>query len=234
MLSKHHKIVHSLKRKPTGKPYVKMKIKPTKQMLTKWFFQQDFAEQPLFLLQASACNLGWAYYGPNSQSRCITGYALNVQFYQIQQWAATLGTQAYLPYSSYPHNKKLLYWTVSDKGIKTPHEVTIENYSTSVNYNKGFFQQGVLQARKITEKKNAHSSYEDPSAQANLPITAFRYNPEKDDGHGNAVWLVSTLAGHHWEKPGDSDLIISGKPLWLAFYGFWNFIQKQKKTKAGF
>nr|UHM26170.1 MAG: ORF1 [Torque teno midi virus] len=232
MLAKHHKVVPSLKRKPFGKPYVKMKIKPPKQMLTKWFFQQDFAEQGLFALQASACNLGWAYYGPNSQSRCITGYALNIQFYQIQQWAATLGTQPYLPYSSYPHTKKLVYWTINDKGVKQSHKVDIASYNTSVNYNTGFFQQGVLQARKITEEKNGQSKFDDPSAQANLPITAFRYNPDIDDGHGNAVWLVSTLAGRNWEKPGDSDLIISGKPLWLAFYGFWNFIQKTKKDKG--
>ncbi len=48
MLAKHHKVVPSLKRKPYGKPYVRMKIKPPKQMLTKWFFQQDFAQQGLF------------------------------------------------------------------------------------------------------------------------------------------------------------------------------------------
>nr|UHM26190.1 MAG: ORF1 [Torque teno midi virus] len=230
MLAKHHKVVPSLKRKPFGKPYVKMKIKPPKQMLTKWFFQQDFAQQGLFTLEASACNLGWAYFGPNNQSRCITGYALNIQFYQIQQWAASLGTQPYLPYSSYPLTNPLIYWTVNDKGIAIKHTVLHNNYSDSVNYSTGFFQQGVLQAKKITQ--GDRSTYTSPSAQSNLPITTFRYNPDIDDGHGNAVWLVSTLSGHHWEKPGDSDLIISGKPLWLAFYGFWNFIQKIKKDKG--
>nr|UHM26939.1 MAG: ORF1 [Torque teno midi virus] len=228
MLSKHHKIIPSLKRKPGGKPYVKIKIKPPKQMLTKWFFQQDFAEQGLFTIEAAACNLGWAYYGPNSQSRCITIYALNTDFYQIQQWAASLGTQAYYPYAAYPHTRQLYYWTVNDKGTPSKHMVNTDTYTKSVNYTTGFFQPGVMQAKKITYENR----YDAPSAQLNLPLTTARYNPDIDDGHGNSVWLVSTLSGHHWDKPADHNLIISGKPIWLAFYGFQNYIQKIKKDKG--
>ena len=49
-------------------------------MITKWFFQPDFADVPLFKLQASACNLGYSLYGPNTQSPCLTVYALSVGF----------------------------------------------------------------------------------------------------------------------------------------------------------
>ena len=66
---------------------------------------------------------------------------------------------------------------------------------------------------------------------ASLPIAAFRYNPEEDNGVGNVVWLTSTLTNTHWEQPHLTDLIIVGKPLWQAFYGFQSYIEKSKKYK---
>nr|UHM26233.1 MAG: ORF1 [Torque teno midi virus] len=235
LLSRHHKIVPSLQRKPLGKTYVKIKIKPPKQMITKWFFQQDFATQGLFILQASAANMSWAYWGPDTQSRCLTLYSLNLKFFANSDWSAThTGTQIYIPYNHYPIHEGLTYWTVDNKGTATPHQIKPQTYADSVDYLKGFFSQYVLQAKKIT--KYSETTQDDfktkPAAMASLPIAVYRYNPEEDTGEGNVVWLASTLSNNHWERPELSDLVIVGKPLWLAFYGFESYISKTKGDKG--
>nr|QJQ71578.1 hypothetical protein [Torque teno midi virus] len=235
LLARHHKIIPSRERKPLGKSYVKIKIKPPKQMLTKWFFQQDFATQGLLTIYAAAANLQWAYYNPDQQSRCLTLYSFNIKFFANTDWAAThTGTQMYFPYNQWPHSTGLNFWTIDSKGNKTAHLVNPKNYHESVGYTTGFFQQAVLQAKKITQANETDPKQYDtyPAAMSQLPIAAFRYNPEEDTGQGNVVWLTSTLTNSHWDRPQLSDLVIVGKPLWLAFYGFESFIQKTKHDKG--
>nr|UHM26143.1 MAG: ORF1 [Torque teno midi virus] len=230
LLSRHKKIVPSLARKPLGKSYVKVKIKPPKQMLTKWFFQQDFATQGLFTIAASAANFSWAMYNPDTQSRCLTLYSLNTTFYFNTNYAAT-GSTIYYPYNTWPHTKGLKFGRkVKDKWIGKVINPT--TYYDSVSHESGFFSPYVLQALKIvgpdTQDKDIETA---PAQMASLPIAAFRYNPEEDNGVGNVVWLTSALTQHHWDQPHLTDLIIVGKPLWLSFYGFQSYIEKSKKHK---
>ncbi len=64
------------------------------------------------------------------------------------------------------------------------------------------------------------------------PISAGRYNPELDNGKGNAVWLVSVLNSTYSKPSRDKDLIIEGKPLWQLFYGFFNYVNAIKKDST--
>lgn len=226
LLSRHHKTIPSLARKPLGKSYVKVRIKPPKQMLTKWFFQQDFATQGLFTISGSAANFSWGYYNPDTQSRCLTLYSLDTTFYFNSNYAATAQT-AYYPYNHFPTTTGIYaYRKVNNTWQKTHFQP--KDYLTSVGYTTGFFSPYLLQATIITtdDKQDPETS---TKKVAELPIAAFRYNPEEDTGQGNAVWLTSTLSNTHWEQPQLTDLIIVGKPLWQAFYGFQSFIEKSKK-----
>lgn len=56
LLKKHKKILLSTATKPNGKLTKKFKIKPPKQLITKWFFQKEFATYGLVAIAASACN----------------------------------------------------------------------------------------------------------------------------------------------------------------------------------
>nr|UHM26263.1 MAG: ORF1 [Torque teno midi virus] len=230
LLSRHHKIIPSYSRKPLGKSYVKVKIKPTKQMLTKWFFQQDFATQGLFTIAGSAANLSWGYFNPDTQSRCLTLYSLNIQFFYNSNYGAS-GSTIYYPYNTWPHTGGLKFWRkVNNKWTGTL--INPQNYGESISHEKGFFSPYVLQASKITNPSVTESDIETATpAMAHLPIATFRYNPEEDTGKGNAVWLTSTLTNTHWEQPHLTDLIIVGKPLWQAFYGFYSYIEKSKKYR---
>nr|UHK06189.1 MAG: ORF1 [Torque teno midi virus] len=219
LLSKHHRVIPSLKTKPLGKLYVKIRIRPPKQMITKWFFQKEFAKYGLFIIKASALNLGWAYYGPNTQSRLLTFYSLNTNFYKQSDWAQPRDT-AWIPYPGFPTTTNKFYYD-----IKKPNDyITVHptSYAESISRDKGWFQPKVLLAWKVEGSG---------TLQHEKPITIARYNPDIDTGTGNAVWITSIVADSHWEQPRNPEWQIVGKPLWMAFYGFWNYLLKTTKDK---
>nr|UHK04459.1 MAG: ORF1 [Torque teno midi virus] len=221
LLSRHHRIILSQQSKPNGKIRVKVRIKPPKQMTTKWFFQQNFATAQLFQIEACAANLNWSIYGPNTQSSLLTFYSLNTNFYQKTDWAQ-FSEHIYTPYLGYPTTN----WPEFEYPVRTgtqrftPRPTT---YYSSIEYDTGFFNTKVLTATKVYNVTGQHLH--------EVPVTIARYNPNEDTGVGNAVWLISTISDNHYQKPSDKDLIIVGKPIWMALWGFWNYIQKIKKTK---
>ncbi len=94
LLSKHKRAVLSKYTKPRGKLTVKMTIKPPKQMLTKWFFMEQFTHVPLFLIRAAACNFSYTRLGCCNENEIMTFYYLNTTFYQNGDWGSvTTGQQ---------------------------------------------------------------------------------------------------------------------------------------------
>uniref|UniRef100_A0AAU8H430 Capsid protein n=1 Tax=Alphatorquevirus homin29 TaxID=3048427 RepID=A0AAU8H430_9VIRU len=57
LLQKHRIVVPSFLTKPKGKRSIKVRIKPPKLMLNKWYFTKDICSMGLFQLQATACTL---------------------------------------------------------------------------------------------------------------------------------------------------------------------------------
>nr|UHK04800.1 MAG: ORF1 [Torque teno midi virus] len=222
ILSRHHRILTSTASNPKGKTKLTLRIRPPRQMITKWFFQEDFTQYDLVKIQASAANFGYSLYGPNTASPNITLYCLNTLFYQNQNWQQNTGDHPYLPYSLYPHTKGLTFHYYKNKQSA---QVTVNpnNYKQSITQSEGFFQPGVLQAYKVTDSSGAEFFHK--------PITVCRYNPEEDTGVGNKVWLTSVLVDKKWQPPSDNDLIMVQEPLYVSFFGFWDYIIKAKKTK---
>nr|USL90491.1 MAG: ORF1 [Torque teno virus] len=68
LMNKHHIVVPSLKTKPKGRRYIKVKIKPPKLMLNKWYFAKDICPLGLFQLYATGLELRnpWVREGTNS------------------------------------------------------------------------------------------------------------------------------------------------------------------------
>ncbi len=64
LLRKHRILIPSRKTKPNGKGYKKIFIKPPRQLVNKWFFQKQFNDQGLFLLQIAAADLQYPNIGP--------------------------------------------------------------------------------------------------------------------------------------------------------------------------
>nr|UHK06750.1 MAG: ORF1 [Torque teno midi virus]UHK06761.1 MAG: ORF1 [Torque teno midi virus] len=221
MLRTKHKIVPSHKTKPNGRQTVTLRIKPPKQMNTHWYFQETFRESTLVQLTATAINLNYSYLAPTGQNQLLSLLGINQQFYYNASWGNTnQGTKNH--YNPLTGNKDLspnlkVKYRETDTAFKDV-TVTQENYSTSISYEKGWFQSALLKAVQI-------------QSQEVLPITAFRYNPTIDNGSGNAVWLSSVLNSTYNKPTSDKTLIIENQPLWKALFGFFNFVQAVKGDK---
>ncbi len=86
-----------------------MNIKPPKQMLSKWFFQKEFAIHDLVQISAAAASFQYPRLGCCNENRTISIYYLNPQFFVNSDWAAARATGPYLPYAGISSN--LTYWT---------------------------------------------------------------------------------------------------------------------------
>ncbi|UJO01967.1 ORF1 [Anelloviridae sp.] len=225
LLRKHHRVILSKASNPNGKLKVKLKIKPPKQMTTRWFFQREFADVPLVLIQAAACTFEFPRIGPTAASQISTIYFLNPEFWGMSTWAQ----QKLGPYMNIATGSKLkiTYKTVAGREDTITVPPSMENttaaYFQSINYSGGWFDKRVLNAIKIQKANGTEQEY------AHKPISVARYNPNEDTGEGNEVWLASVLTGHFNKPTVSADYIIRGLPLWMSFYGYWNYLQYASK-----
>lgn len=220
LLSKKHKVLPSLKRKPKGKPYVKLTIKPPKQMLTKWFFQKEFSEYDLCQLAGSVCSLNYPRLGCCNENRVITIFYLNPTFFQNSDWAQA-SAQPYHPITNIHESNYTFYSSYAPQGYIPNYETgtgTQTHYYNSINWDGGWFSPKILQATRIMKGEQEYLP---------LPLAAARYNPAEDDGKGNEIWLTSIATGQYG-KPQDPILLFNNTPLWLAFFGYTNFLQRIK------
>lgn len=81
LLSKKHIVVPSLKTKPRGRRSIKIKIKPPKLMLNKWYFAHDFCGIGLFQMWATALNLQNPWLRSGTNSPVVGFYVLKNQVY---------------------------------------------------------------------------------------------------------------------------------------------------------
>lgn len=60
-----------------------------------------------------------------------------------------------------------------------------------------------------------------------------RYNPMRDKGYNNSIYLVSNLTDTQtgWEKPTDPNLITEGYPLWLLPWGWLDWQKKLSRVQ---
>lgn len=222
LLSQHKKFVISKQTNPKGKMKTILKIKPPKQMISKWFFQKQFANQDLLQISATACSFQYPRLGCCNENRIISVYYLNPEFFQDSNWQQYT-TRAYLPYQTISSKSIYYYSYGNQRGTYTPdffNKTGDEYYYESVSYDKGWFSPRILNTYDI-KTNNVSQLY--------LPVRAARYNPDIDDGKGNKVYLVSVTSGHYTE-PTEANLIFKGVPLWLVFFGLWNYIEKIKHT----
>nr|UHM26804.1 MAG: ORF1 [Torque teno midi virus] len=241
LLSRHKKLILSKFTKPNGKLTKKFIVKPPKQMLTKWFFTEQFSKFPLLLFRAAACNLNYPNIGCCFQNQILTFSYLNTTFYKQGNWAYHGGdTQPYRPYL---HTASKLYtWKLPYTG-STPATTLTETqmkqygvqiytvpttYPASIDYTTGWFCKQILSAVALSTEANWQSHL------AVVPTNTCRYNPNTDNGKGNLIYLKSTLT-LSWDPPkSDTVLIVKDMPLWLGLYGWLSYVILTKKVQDFF
>ncbi len=222
MLLKRHKFfIPSLLTKPRGKRYVKIKMKPPRQMVNKWFFQESFSDTGLIQIHTAAADLRYPHLGCCNTNQLASMLVLNTDFYQNAGWGnrnnPVVPTETNKWYR--PFRIDLCITSVTYKG-KTENIVTkISPYDETISYDTGWFQPKLLGATAILQP-----------AQQNLPLKGCRYNPTKDTGENTSVWLTSILAGSYHPPKTDLDLYLTGLPLWQLLLGFLDWVNKKNKT----
>lgn len=216
LLQQKHFVIPSFKNKPGGRPYVKKRFKPPKQMTNKWFFQDSFSEKPLLLIRSAVCNLQQPFLGPQGENEGITLTCLNIQFLYISAaWGSATDTAPYNIVSTYTQN------TATYKPKINAQDKTMTLQNTHVKYKGGWFSTEILSA--YTVKSNSTQQYP--------PTYKVRYNPKIDTGKGNSVWL-SSVSTDSYDKPHiDKLLLVREQPLWLLLFGFVDFITQYKKLQ---
>nr|UHK04056.1 MAG: ORF1 [Torque teno midi virus] len=223
---KHKKLILSKLTKPNGKLKTKMYIKPPKQMLSKWFFSRDFATANLFLLKASVCNFNFSYLGCCNTSNQISFFYVNRDFYKNANWGAETGDNPYLPYDTVTRQQLTFTYQDGNKQTKTTMENPAKQgnkYADSVSYDKGWFNTKILRIVKWEPESASH--------MANLPINVARYNPTTDSGKGNLVYLTSIHTKSYTPPTTDETILLRDLPIWLAIWGFLEYVVKEKKDK---
>nr|UHK05494.1 MAG: ORF1 [Torque teno midi virus] len=228
LLEKHKRIVYSLASKPHGKYSTKFKIKPPKQMISKWFFSKEFCPKNLFQIKGSALNLRYSFLSPKNENRLATIYSLNTQYYKEPDWGAThpIGTESYYKPThgmKVPQRYRVQVKGTSqlqDREIPTQQQLSTYTYADSVSYDKGWFKSEFLLAKELL--------YNGDRPIATHQVIAARYNPTKDSGTGNLVYCVSITA-QNWKVPESNELVIAGVPLWLALHGYVSYIIQTRK-----
>jgi len=223
LLDKRKIIILSTASKPNGKYEKRIKIKPPKQMLSKWFFTKDFAPQTLLILKGAAVNFRYSYLSSTNENMQCTIYSLNPKFYQNPNWDHAQQNM-YAPYATIPQT----FYFIDSKGAD--QKIDISNwlpgyqspYDKSVSMKDGWFSPPFLQARKLLGNRSIQ-----PPAVHQMIVS--RYNPNKDDGTGNKIYCVSTLQTS-WQQPSDKDLVIENMPLWLGLFGYFSYISHTKPT----
>nr|UHK06895.1 MAG: ORF1 [Torque teno midi virus] len=228
LLRKKRKILLSRQAKPFGKPYITIRVRPPKQMITKWFFQQDFCKYALLKLCASACDFSYPDINPKAVSTVLTLYALDYAFYNNSNWGNA--SKAYVPYGT----SQTAYFRPPPYDTKKQAQTINSNSLTAqeaISYEKGWFQPGLIGGALYVSAQAETSSYK-PTLTGAQPLITLRYNPQADDGVGNEVYLCSIFSSHY-DKPSVTESYhLNNLPLWMAFYGYWDFLQQTTQDKG--
>ena len=236
LLRRRKRVLLSLASNPRGRHKVKIKIRPPKQMITKWFFAKDFCPYGLVKLSASAANFNFPNLPPGSQSNMLTLYALNTFFYHNSDWGK-YQTEAYKNITT---QQLPLWFKYRDKGTDKWYKYDGEKdgyttaYLRSVSYSDGLFNPKVMFASEVQAGGSGTGPSPPPGATklATLPLIPLRYNPEVDSGFGNIVYLTSILKGSYDKPTVTPDYSIEGLPLWMAFFGFQDFLIQKSNDKG--
>nr|UGV36730.1 MAG: ORF1 [TTV-like mini virus]UGV37301.1 MAG: ORF1 [TTV-like mini virus] len=253
LMNRHKVIVPRLDRPWTKRAYIKRRFKLPSTYSNKWYFQSDLYNTPLVMLTTSACSLDQPYAPDNEISTNITLTSLNTDFFQNPQWG-NIPEKGYRPkytgttdtYLYAAHNgtetSKLTYKDVIPlfqtklmlKGKKLPNSwgEAQTNGNIKQEYWGNPFHPDYNSYRFVYGKYPTENTYNSQNTFTDLHELYFtcRYNPFKDKGQGNKVYMKSTSLqqGSFMTLPTDTRLIAQDLPLWLIFWGYEDWLLKSK------
>lgn len=95
-LNKKHKIIRCKQNNPYKRPYKRVKIKPPALLQNNWYFQKDFAPEPLLLLMTSSMSLDRYFLNSKSISTTMGFISLNDNIFDFYNYKLP-PTTGYIP-----------------------------------------------------------------------------------------------------------------------------------------
>nr|UGV33882.1 MAG: ORF1 [TTV-like mini virus] len=230
----------------------KIFVPPPAQITNQWYFQRDVCNTKLLMIAATACDLKNYYLGKNWESNNITLYSLNTFQFKNHNFQHPTETSGYKPkpniylYSlrngstAFPTTKDVLIYLGDSEEYKAgkpgkvgTSDITREHWGSPfyTHYMQGDIP--VYYSTKAPTDTNAFNTTE--SIRQNLteihgPLyTECRYNPDRDTGKGNVIYFLNNYSGvgdNAWDEPEDENSKITGLPLWVAIWGWSDWIKK--------
>nr|UGV39094.1 MAG: ORF1 [TTV-like mini virus] len=241
--------VPSTETRKKRKPYKKVKIKPPAQLENKWYFQKDICDLPLVMILATAVDLRYHYGGSHWESNNISLICLNPLLFQDHNFTNYEITRGYYPkpnlylYASRTNHQptveadtaglKLIYLG-NTKEYKLGQELDIDNIKTSSHDKWGnpFYPKFDQESYTIYGAPVPPSQINKSNPKTTFTIIAdnfyhhIRYNPEKDTGETNQLYVVPNYDQSSWEPPENQNLVFSGLPFFDIIWGYVDWQEK--------
>ncbi|UJO01903.1 ORF1 [Anelloviridae sp.] len=244
MLLKRNVIkVPSLQTRRKKRPFKKIFVPPPSQFTNKWYFQNEVCRIPLVMITAVSCDFRYPFCASSCASNNLTLRCLNIKFFQFHnfdQYPATVGYQpkpeTYMYSTSgrdpdaKPTETTLIY--LGDTKTNTPGTAKAkDDHKKPVNWGNPFWHHYIDGSVKVWTGTNA------PTAEANTIISGlsemtepyfltYRYNPERDKGDANRIYLVENFKNTGWLPPQNKNLIMEGFPLYDICWGYTDWQEK--------
>nr|UGV42648.1 MAG: ORF1 [TTV-like mini virus] len=257
LMNHRHFIVTKLGRGPNKKTYVKKRLRPPALFQNKWYFQQDIYNTPLTMITVTACSLDQMYAPQDQISTNITLYSLNTNLFQLTNWerkpysikaTGTIETYLYTTHdhielNQQPKWKQLILlgdvtnYTNGDKmqqtGISKPSDAFQVNQQNKWGNPFTKHNQSNNDPIYYGPKPKTNNDTWESNAEVSLITSLWiecRYNPFKDKGKGNKVYIVPTDSGNNsfLSLPTNSKLLITDLPLWIIFWGWTDWLLKSR------
>nr|UGV36439.1 MAG: ORF1 [TTV-like mini virus] len=248
LTSKNKIIIPSFKTQPhKRKPYKTIKIRPPREMIDKWYFQQHVSDYPILKFAVTSCDLSSMFLAHNTPNNNITLHCLNTNFFKSPNFQYT---------NEYKYANNVTLW-----GLENGQHILKDNYikdciylgyphindpgdpinnNTMTTYGKNHwgnpFYWKYLHGLQTTFITNQSLNYMITHKEQKLStitttikteplIIKLRYNPDKDKGTGNRLyWVPNSVATKtNWDPPSDPSLIIEGFPMWIMLWGWADY-----------
>nr|UGV35805.1 MAG: ORF1 [TTV-like mini virus] len=246
LLKKNAIIVPSLETRRRKKPYKKVRVRPPPQFQNKWYFQKDICEIPLVMLLGTAIDLRYPYGGSSWESNNITLTCLNPEVFHYHNFKNPSATTGYYPKentylyalhtgSSHTPTADSTYVYLGnskDNQEGKPKKLSELKNTNMSDWGNMFYHRYIDGSYKIYASTKPPSTIQNTDYESLIEYTTpyfirVRYNPERDTGEGNQLYLTPNFMQSSWDPPAPtSNTLYSGFPLFDLIWGYLDWQEK--------
>nr|UGV36847.1 MAG: ORF1 [TTV-like mini virus] len=243
------------------KPYKSMFIPPPRIFKNQWFFQQQFTDYPLLTFAAAGISLTnmWGSNtakNNNAEFYCLDTSIFTTPLFQYRtathpQWGYRIAGDKYLwgltnGKEQFTQNqiKDAIYLgntMLRQRGavFNTYGPQLTTKYPMS-EWGNPFYWTYLTKHVRIFQTTNSPDTYKntptktlEASWEKQVPLVfKIRYNPFKDKGIGNKLYVIPNYsqAQTTWKPTTDPDLTFENFPLWIMCWGLLDILKRMGKT----